>query len=573
MVKALLIAPYSGLEETAKKIDVPENFELDTTVANLEEGVTKAKRAEEQGYDVIISRGGTASMIQEEVSIPVVHIEITGYDMLRVFTLIKGVKSGVALVGFKNISEGAVTICNILDFDVKMVTIQSSTEVRSNLEQLREQGISVVIGDVITVEVAQQLGLRGVLITSGKEAIMNAIDESKRIHQFFRRVNYHYRNFQRAFLHMPLPMIIVNDQLKIIEKNEKFSSNEVYRNILRTSAFSQLVDRVLRYQTNQWEAIESDSTTYLLQAFLISKQDRIIGIQFDSSLPKMKESAIEVISNPVHQPMIGDSKIAHEIEDMVNQAATNNRMIRIIGEPGVGKYTIAEQIHFKRFGQQAPMIRIEGELLTEDAKQLDHIYQIVQPITTGSVVIKQFNSMTLETQRKLMKTLNQSVENQKVIVLETDSGRSGTVPDEIETSDVLYIPPLRERKEDILAFVDYFLTEMHMREGSEIVGIKEDAAQVLLDFEWKRNIAELKTVVKQLSHLTTDYYIELSHINVLKQNEGSDKNSSALLKGTLKEIEKEIIKQVLQEENQNQTKAAERLGINRSTLWRKMKTD
>lgn len=119
MIKVLLVAPYNGLAETAKNIEVPDDIQLDTTVANLEKGVIEAKRAEEQGYDIIISRGGTASLIQESVSIPVVHIDITGYDMLRVFTLISGVKSGVALVGFKNISEGSATICNILDFDVK----------------------------------------------------------------------------------------------------------------------------------------------------------------------------------------------------------------------------------------------------------------------------------------------------------------------------------------------------------------------------------------------------------------------------------------------------------------------
>lgn len=68
MIKVLLVAPYNGLAETAKNIEVPDDIQLDTTVANLEKGVIEAKRAEEQGYDIIISRGGTASLIQESVS-------------------------------------------------------------------------------------------------------------------------------------------------------------------------------------------------------------------------------------------------------------------------------------------------------------------------------------------------------------------------------------------------------------------------------------------------------------------------------------------------------------------------
>src|SRR5690625_815760 len=124
-MKTLFIAPYSGLAEIAKKMDIQDDIDLDITIANLEEGVQAAELAEKQGYEVIISRGGTATMIQNHVSIPVVHIDISGYDMLRVFTLIRGIKEGVALVGFANISQGAATICNILEYDVKMVTIKS----------------------------------------------------------------------------------------------------------------------------------------------------------------------------------------------------------------------------------------------------------------------------------------------------------------------------------------------------------------------------------------------------------------------------------------------------------------
>src|SRR5699024_2859652 len=119
-MKTLFIETYSGLAEITKKMDIQDDIDLDITIANLEEGVQAAKLAEKQGYEVIISRGGTATMIQNQVSIPVVHIDISGYDMLRVFTLIRGIKEGVALVGFANISQGAATICNILEYDVKM---------------------------------------------------------------------------------------------------------------------------------------------------------------------------------------------------------------------------------------------------------------------------------------------------------------------------------------------------------------------------------------------------------------------------------------------------------------------
>jgi len=80
-MKVLLIAPYQGLAELAKKIRLEQGLDLDVEVGNLEEGVKIAKKAVNNGYDVIISRGGTAQMIQREVLIPVAHINISGYDM------------------------------------------------------------------------------------------------------------------------------------------------------------------------------------------------------------------------------------------------------------------------------------------------------------------------------------------------------------------------------------------------------------------------------------------------------------------------------------------------------------
>lgn len=184
----------------------------------MEEGLKIAQKAEKQGYQLVISRGGTATMIQDAISIPVVHIDITGYDMLRVFTLLRGLEGGVALVGYPNISEGANTICNILEFNVKMITIKDRKEVRGHLQRLKQANFSVVIGDVITVQVAEELGLRGVLIASGREALMDAIEEGKRVYHFFRKVNRHFNYLRNAFTNTPLPIVLLDQRQNIIAK-------------------------------------------------------------------------------------------------------------------------------------------------------------------------------------------------------------------------------------------------------------------------------------------------------------------------------------------------------------------
>ncbi|WP_100011607.1 sigma-54-dependent transcriptional regulator [Lentibacillus sediminis] len=576
MIKTLMIAPYQGLAETVKKINVPEDIELDVTVANLDEGVKAATAAEKQGYELIISRGGTATMIQNAVSIPVVHIDITGYDMLRVFTLLRGIKQGVALVGYANISQGAATICNILEFDVKMVTIESRGEVRGHLINLKEQGYSVVIGDVITVQVAEQVGLRGVLITSGKEAIMDAFEEGRRSYNFFRRVNSQFYYFQETFNSLPFPVILMQNDT-IVEKNLTFDREISQKEVAESPHLPRIAKKVLQYKINQVDEIEDENTIYEVLAFLGSESESIVGILFHKSKGKTKQRIVRVIGSPGHIPIIGESTKASQLRMNIEQFATTKETLCIIGEAGTGKYTAAKQIHFERYGQKAPIIVIEGSLLK--GEETDFLSATLQAIQQGTVIIKNMESLSEEMQDTLLDIFHVLPETIKIVANArmTDDLKNQRLYKEFFVP-TLHLFPLRERKEDIGSFVDYFLAEFHAEEGNETVGMKPEAIDSLKHYDWPANLTELKKVIRELSMSTSANYIEASHVKELMDKHDA-KSAAAIegrsapvsLEGTLKDIEKRVIKQVLADEGNNQSNAAKRLGINRSTLWRKLK--
>lgn len=580
MIKTLLIAPYQGLAETAKKVGAPGDIDLDVTIANLEEGVKAAKLAEKQGYELIISRGGTATMIQNVVSIPVAHIDITGYDMLRVFTLIRGIKEGVALVGYPNISQGASTICNILEFDVKMITIKSRNEVRDNLEELKQQGFNVVIGDVITVQVAEQVGLRGVLITSGKEAVTDSFEEGKRIYNFFRRVNSQFYYFQETFNAIPFPIILLNKDAEVIEKNLMYEQDNQCHEILESPDILRVIKRVLENETNQWAEIEGENIIYEIQAYLVSMSETIVGVNIHDSLIKADNRAFRIIGNPVHIPIIGDSDEAKRLRNNIQQFAYTDANVCVIGESGTGKYTVAQELHFEKSGQESPLIVIEGSYLNNNT-EIDKLQTKITTIKHGTVVIKDVESVSAEMQDAIKSLLQDIPNTMRIIVLANESldylVHNRVFDKELYkkiSNHVIHLSPLRDRKEDIRAFVDYFLTEFHAENGNETVGMKQDAIEYLLEFEWLGNLSQLKKVIQELSMMTTDNYIELFHVKkLMNQYEpvSMSKDNCLPLDGTLEEIEQKVIKQVLQEEGDNQSKAAKRLNINRSTLWRKLK--
>ncbi|WP_036586402.1 helix-turn-helix domain-containing protein, partial [Paenibacillus darwinianus] len=140
------------------------------------------------------------------------------------------------------------------------------------------------------------------------------------------------------------------------------------------------------------------------------------------------------------------------------------------------------------------------------------------------------------------------------------------------TDHILRIPSLRERKEDLHEYIRLLIGIYNSRFGKQVVGVRDEVFHYLLHYEWRENMAELKRIVKELVRTAQGYYIEENQLHLLPEHNEIVANKEPLinLHGTLNEIEKEIIGYVLKEENMNQTKAAERLGINRSTLWRKL---
>ncbi|SFM46821.1 Transcriptional regulator containing PAS, AAA-type ATPase, and DNA-binding Fis domains [Gracilibacillus orientalis] len=580
MIKALLIAPYSGLAEIAKKAAYPDDIQLDIVIGNLDEGVKIAQQAEKQGYQLIISRGGTATMIQDAISIPVVHIDITGYDMLRVFTLLRGLDSGVALVGYSNISEGANTICNILEFDVKMITIEDRKEVRGHLQQLKQDNYSVVIGDVITVQVAEEVGLRGVLITSGKEALMDAMEEGKRVHHFFRKVNRHFNYFRYTFTNTPLPIVLLDQQQNIIEKNLKFDHEINDQQILKSPKITLLIQRVLAGKGTHWaELIEGDNR-YDIQAFVVNEREGIIGLILHVSLIETEIQSISIYDSVGHEPILGESSFAHSLKENLGHYVYTDEPVGLIGEPGTGKFTLAREIHFQRFGQDAPLMLIDAGKLKDT--EMTIISRKISRLDKGTLVIKDIDKLARATSETIEQVIS-SVPHLKVIVL-TNPSLVQLVAESDFSEDLyqkitkypLHIPPLRMRKVDIRAYVDFFITEFHTHEGMETLGMKREAVEQMQQYTWKGNLSQLKQVVRELSMMSSGNYIEKSQVEqLLTQYEAEDsrvsENHALPLEGTLKEIEQQVITIVLEEENQNQSKAASRLGINRSTLWRKLK--
>ncbi|MGG3467992.1 PrpR N-terminal domain-containing protein [Neobacillus pocheonensis] len=591
MIKALVIVPYEGLYEMMKEIQQQvDDIQLDIELGNLHEGVAIAKDAEYNGYHCIISRGGTASMIQEAVSLPVIDIQVTGYDVLRIITLVKGFSRKAAIVGFSNITHGAATICKLLDLDIETFTITKDIEVQEKLANVKNLGYEVVIGDVVTVQAAKQLGLTGVLITSGKEAIIDALEEARRTYRIFSRLQQDVSLFQSILDCQEQAVGVFNRDEKIVFGNERFNKEFHGMKLEISPEIKQLIQETVVSREKRNKTVHINHSFWEITAS--SKEDATV-LFFEKSVPNqanikdqdvVNQKTIEIHTSASYTPISGKSEPIQRVLKQIDQYSSSEEPVWITGEEGNGKELVAHTIYLKRKTKHEPFIVMHCDLLNnEQLKELAN-EDFFKKFANGVIYLKNIDKLNSSMQNELYQIVKNE-NNKKLQWLVSSEGnieekvKNGTFNGELYHSlgkITISIPPLRERREDIEDLVHVFISELHPKYGSLVVGIRQDALMEMTNYDWPGNVEQLKQVIEQLFLQTNSYYIENEDVEtVLERFEQQEKKSNALapidISGTLEEIEKQVITKVLEEEGLNQSKAAKRLGINRSTLWRKLK--
>lgn len=590
MIKALVIVPYEGLLEMMKEISQEvKDIELHVELGNLHEGVAIARNAENEGYHVIISRGGTASMIQEAVSIPVIDIQVSGYDVLRILTLVRGFSGKAAIVGFSNITQGAATICKLLDLDIKTLTIAKDNEVNEKLTDLRKNDYEVVIGDVVTIQAAKQLGMTGVLITSGREAVMDALEEARRSYRLFSKLQQEIVFMQTILDHNEQAIGVFNQDEEMIYGNDRFHNEfhwfklddaaELKKLIQETALTTENQIKTLYIHNELWRVASSPMGDATILFF-----EKVNSNRMNKQGWRANQNAVEFNIFASATPVSGKSEAIEKVLHQIDQYGSSEKSVWISGEQGNGKELVAHSIYLRRKVADEPLITLHCDLIS--AEQMKYLMQegFFQEYTHGVIFLKNIDQLNAYMQKELLRVL-QNENNQQLQWLVSSADdieekvKKGAFHAELYqllAQLQVQIPPLRERKEDIEDLVHVFISDLHPRYGNEVVGIREDAMEQLMNYDWPGNVEQLKHVIEQLFLESQSYYIEKAEVDIVfdrlkQQTKWNDALSYIDISGTLEEIEKQVITKVLEDEGMNQSKAAKRLGINRSTLWRKLK--
>jgi len=305
--------------------------------------------------------------------------------------------------------------------------------------------------------------------------------------------------------------------------------------------------------------------------------------------------------------IVGRGKKIREIYGIIEKVVKNDATVFISGESGTGKELIARAIHFNSLRKQKPFIPIncagipenllESELFGhEKGAFTDAINQklgMFELADEGTLFLDEISGLKLDVQANILRALEEKeirrLGGMKIIKVDvriisaTNVDLKQAVQEGRFRQDLyyrlnvvpIYIPPLRERREDIPLLVDYFLKAYNQAFRKRIEGLTKEALEYLMDYDWPGNIRELKNIIERLVALKDEGIImpkDLPFDIFVKSSFKKGFQAEGGLKKASKDFERQYIEAVLEKAGGNQVKTAKMLGIHRNALFNKMKS-
>lgn len=625
MSRIVFISPYADFTQLAKSVAQELNIQVEFYSVWLEDSLRLVKTLGEPPVDVLISRGGTAEYLAQNLDIPVIRANMSSYDLIECIHEAKKYSHDIVITLYQNQLVGKLMLEEILSVSITEIMFDDNLdELEHKISRLAIRGGYCIIGGGVTVSYAHKYGLPYVAVKTGRATIHEALLHAVQIAALHHEETRHAQRL-KTILEASHEGIIAIDEHGTVEIYNKVAE-KIFGIPTQELLGSSLVDRVRNIglhtvlstgKPKLGELCQIGNTQILMNKVPVLKDSRILGavatfeevskvVQTEQRLRKEFSGKNKFIANFCFQDILGESKIMVQCKRLAVELARSELTVLIYGPSGTGKELFAQSIHNASSRAHQPFVAVncgalppsllESELFGYEegaftgAKRQGK-YGLFELAHKGTIFLDEIDSLPLEVQGRLLRV----IQEKEVLRIGGESNISidvriiaatNTAPQVLLTTgkiredlfyrlNVLYLelPSLSGRKEDIPLLCAKF-SERFSSQSRQAVKM---LIPYFLKYNWPGNIRELYNVIQRVSFYSEiffepnkpDKFLELVIPNAVFSS-ATAQTLESKLGSKLQSTESQAIVSAL-EQCGTIDKAAKQLGISRSTLLRKLK--
>jgi DNA-binding NtrC family response regulator len=353
------------------------------------------------------------------------------------------------------------------------------------------------------------------------------------------------------------------------------------------------------------EAMKQGATDFMTKPINLDKLELVLDRLLRAKKMELENEQLKVQLDDKYglENIIGRSPAMQEVFDTIRQVAASRATVLIQGESGTGKELVAKAIHQLSPRNKGAFVAVHCAALAQNLLEselfghekgaftgaMERRIGRFEKADGGSLFLDEISEIDASVQVKILRALEERqvervggdvpVDVDTRLIAATNRDLRGMVDKGDFREDLFYrlyvvvitLPPLREREDDILLLLNHYLAVFNEENGKQIEGFTPEAYEVLASYDWPGNIRELRNQVERMVVLARGKVLDVKDIPAqVREKAGGGGEVKLDTELTVDEMEKRMVIQALEKTGGNRTKAAEKLGISRRTLHRKL---
>lgn len=580
--------------------------------------------------DLVIARGYSVHVIRERFKGAIVEIPITGSDIVNAIAQCRKNTDcqKIGLIGDYSNVKDIQSMSSLFNINFVAYVIDSPQQIEDMVKRAIEEGCDAIISGSHANKCVIKNGYNvySGIIENSEEAIMRSLKSAASLIKNMENEANQMEMLRLLAENVTDGLIFVDDKdcIRIANANVcrmflnrgsiagKMFSNEfsfLNRNFLKARRENQHLDNEI-YRTRDMN-IAVDFSPVVIQGFykgmIITIRD-IGRLQQREAQIRSKMNDMGLYAKYEFHDIIHQSLVMEHVIERARKFASVTSNVLIYGETGTGKELVAQSIHNASKRKRGPFVAIncasfpenllESELFGYEEGAFTGAVRggktgLFEQAHNGTLFLDEVSEIPISFQGKLLRVLQERevrrVGGKKVVKIDvriiaaTNKNLKKMTSEGMFRQDLLYrldvlnltLPPLRRRKEDIELLARHYLLKYKEQFGTSADSIAEEAMALLCRYPFMGNIRELRNIIERLSVTVQGTTVQYSDVEEsLDINETEESLQKAEIITTvpvnIAAVRKEEIIRLLEECGHNKSEVARRLGVNRTTLWRKM---